>query len=347
MRPTLTLERPRLYVSEADVTRRKFIVGGAALVGLLVAGCGSDEDGPPQSGAGGERRTRSVHTTLGTVELPVDPERVVAMYSTSMDIALVLELALIGGGGEGAAGAGFARYQPADRLRDVQKLATYPEVNFEQVAAARPDCILDDVSDDPARYEQLSAIAPTLNYTGVEPTTEQPSGWKASLQFVGAAFDKAVKADSVIAAYDRRAAAIKAKLGAVAGQTVAVVTPYDGQLFVHTSPDLFIESIVYGDLGFTLPEFARKLGEGGEDEVVLSAEQLEQVDAGWIIALAYPDETGEQDRSKLAEIVDSPLWANLPAVRADRVALIDAQLNFASPLTADALLTIAEKTFVR
>lgn len=134
-----------------DATRREFLAV-LGLAGLLTA-CG--ERSEPGTAA-----TRPVATAYGTVEVPTDPQRVVATYTDNLDVAVALELNLVAApGARGVSRNTFPPFLPAERLRDVQRLDTYPEMAIEPVAAARPDLILNGFPD---QHEQLAALAPTV-----------------------------------------------------------------------------------------------------------------------------------------------------------------------------------------
>ncbi|MGB9752279.1 hypothetical protein [Roseiflexus castenholzii] len=111
--------------------------------------------------------TRTVTDHAGrTVQLPVAPQCIVAGYTTDIDVMLVLDLPLVAGpGARGLATQPFAPYQPQERLTNVTRITTFPEANFEQIAAVQPDCIIDSVGDYiEGRYALLSQIAPTFDY---------------------------------------------------------------------------------------------------------------------------------------------------------------------------------------
>lgn len=76
MTPTL-LDRPEVV---DDLTRRELVVGGAGL-GLLVAACGRRDRTPAAPPAGDAApATRRVRDSVGEVEVPARPQRVVTMW---------------------------------------------------------------------------------------------------------------------------------------------------------------------------------------------------------------------------------------------------------------------------
>ena len=106
---TKTIQRPGpVLPGVEDVTRRDFLVGGAGLLALGLAGCGAD------GGGASSGETRRVQSPMGPVELPADPKRLVAIYATDVDVALALDLPLVGGGTARGTGGDepFASYQP-------------------------------------------------------------------------------------------------------------------------------------------------------------------------------------------------------------------------------------------
>lgn len=146
-----TIERPGFVLPDIeDLTRRDFLVGGAAA--WLLGGCGGGGSGEASG------QVREVEGPMGMVALPETPERLVAMYATDVDVALVLGLPLVGGSTARGTGGNeaFAYYQPEEELEGVAKLATFPTPNYEQIAAVGPDCIIDSTTDDRTQYDRLS-----------------------------------------------------------------------------------------------------------------------------------------------------------------------------------------------
>ncbi len=117
----------------AGVSRRRLLTGIAA-AGLLT-GCSAT---PPAAPAAAPR-TRAHPGGWGTVELPLAPARTVAMYATDSDFAHVLGLPLVGAYGTTA--TAFPPYQ-AGRLDGVQSLVSWPDPDYEAIAALRPDLVV-------------------------------------------------------------------------------------------------------------------------------------------------------------------------------------------------------------
>lgn len=340
----MTDEAIRHRRTAVRVTRRRFAAGFGGALGLAATGIGdrrrtaARQAATPAAGA-----TRLVESALGPVELPVDPRRVVAGYTTDMDVALVLGLPLVAGpGARGLAGQAFAPYQPAEALTGVAKVTTYPEANFEQIAAVAPDCIIDSADADPRRYELFSQIAPTFNFNEVlyAPGSFK-ADWRAALLAVGDAFGRRPRAEAEIAAYEERAAALRERLAERwAGATFVTLGSWQPGLVLVTDRNMHPALILAEDLGLTPAAVMPETFEGRPN---LSLERLDLLDADLLFIRIEAAEEGEgRDRAALDGVQASPLWQRLPAVQAGSVVEYDAELFYASPLTAAAFLDVVE-----
>jgi len=239
-----TMERPGIVLPAIeDITRRDFLIGGAGLLTLGLAGCGRGET--DESSA----ETRTVESPMGPVELPVDPKRLVAIYATDIDVALVLDLPLVGGGTARGTGGEepFASYQPEEELEGVKPLATYPEANYEQIAAVNPDCIINSTPPEGDRYERLSEIAPTLNLDEA-----QEEGWRPYLRAAAEAFERETLAQHFIADYEERVAGLKERVSQRwGGATFAFVGSYEAATVWVSDKEMHLDQIAAKDLGLT------------------------------------------------------------------------------------------------
>lgn len=341
---TKTIERPGFTLPGIeDITRRDFLVGGAAT--LLLAGCGSGSGGNEPSG-----ETRTVESPMGPVELPENPERLVAMYATDVDVALVLDLPLVGGGtAHGLAGQPFASYQPKDRLKDVERLGTFPEANYEQIASVQPDCIIDSTTDDREQYERLSEIAATYNFNKVLYGEGSLADWRRALRNVAAAFERESRAEQVIAEYEERAENLRERLAERwSGATFAVVGGGEpGTLNINylASQPLIILS---EELGLAPADFVPETYEDYMEEGRLSLERIDllrEVDLIFV-RVEVSNEGSGRDRAVINPMLESLLWQRLPAVENGQIHEFDAELFYASPLTAEAFLDVVEESLL-
>lgn len=333
---TLLLDPAARYPSRA-ATRRQ-VLAGAGLLAALAACAPSAPPAPPG--------TRTTEGDFGPVEMPVDPQRVVAGYDTDTDVALVLGLTLVGApGARGSATLPFPEYQPADRLTGVERIATFlPEPSFEAIAALAPDAILDGAFGVQDRYDTLSAIAPTLSYSVANYTD-----WRDGLRLAGQAFGRDEQAARFIDEYEQRAAGLRARVQErYPDRNAAVFYPGDGGGLVADIPSNQTLAAMI-DCGFVAAPgvvpvddepgafAAERLGDlAGVDVVVLSRD----------LAFEAGETTFQRVSGDYDAVLASPLWAALPAVAAGRVHDVPAELGFPSPLTATASLDFVERVLL-
>lgn len=328
-------------------TRREFLIGAGSLLVLAPFGCGGDELGGAEATSS---RTRTVDSPYGEVELPADPQRLVPGYSTEVDYALVLGVPMAAApGADGKANRPFTRYQQEaypDRLDSLEKVTTYPEVSYEQVAAAKPDCILDQVAaDDEGRYKRLSQIAPTFVFQDYEDVEELKFGepnWRRSLREVGRAFGAPDQADEYIADYEARAEELRGRLAERwSGATFAAAFPFTDFFLVYGRRANQLSQILFEDLSLSPASVLEP------DNQELSLEALPDVDADVLfMALELKEGSLELDREMAAPYVDSPLWQKIPAVQKDQVYEFGIDLVFTGPLTATAFLDVVESSLL-
>ncbi|MCI4012580.1 iron-siderophore ABC transporter substrate-binding protein [Brevibacterium sp. ZH18] len=126
---------------------------------LVLSGC---------SGGGGEAEKTasgpSVETKFGSIEVPKDPQKVVALGWGDAETALALGVQPVGAsdwvefGGKGVGPWAEDLYDKAPTLIKTM------EPDYEAIAALEPDVILDTKSSgDKKRYDRLSEIAPTVD----------------------------------------------------------------------------------------------------------------------------------------------------------------------------------------
>jgi iron complex transport system substrate-binding protein len=246
------------------------VIPWAALAALVVAsaGCGAGGDAAV-SGA-----TRSYEDVTGHVlTLPARPRRVVALSEPTLDAAIALGVTPVAstlGRGQGT----IAHYLQA-RAGRVQSVGILGQPNLERVARLRPDVILTDgtATLDGATLDKLRRFAPTVV---VSRTGED---WRRAFQQTAAILGRTGHADRLLARYDARVAAIKAKLGSNARAQVSIVR-WGGIGLPAVLMTELASSRVLADLGLRRPPSQDRKGPG--HSVPVSLEQIDRLDGDWM-----------------------------------------------------------------
>ncbi|MFB7079858.1 ABC transporter substrate-binding protein [Streptomyces sp. NPDC056308] len=294
--------------------RRGLAVGALALSGALaLCACGSSDPGK-DSGAG-TARTRTVKTVMGDVEVPVAPRRVVVLDTGELDSALSLGVRPVGAT-HSATEDGFPSYLPESRTKGIKEVGDIANPNMETVASLKPDLILTSKVRDGDRYEQLSAIAPTVM------TESTGSTWKENFRLHADALGKQAEAKKVIASYDARVAKVTEAIG---GKEKAAATDVNFVRFVEGADiriygrQNYIGSIL-ADVGVGRPAITDKAKDGFSYDV--SPEKIDLADADVVFTSTY----GDPDKAGATKTMSGGLWKGLTASRNGKVFEVDDRL---------------------
>jgi iron complex transport system substrate-binding protein len=248
--------------------------------------------------AGGERIIKHAR---GETKVPANPQRVVVLDSGELDTVLTLGVKPVGAVTD-AEGGEFQAYLK-DKTAGITKVGTISQPNLEKIASLKPDLILSSKVRHDAIYTQLSQIAPTVfaETVGV--------AWKENFMLDAEALNKTAEAKAIMAAYDQRMAEFKAKLGGkLANTRVSIVRVLSDRyrLMMNAS---FIGTVLK-DAG--LPRVASQDKDKFTEEVNL--ERVADMDGDVIFITRY-----RNDEAHYKELINSPLWQNLNAVKANKV----------------------------
>lgn len=318
----------------------------ALLLSMALAACGSSEGSAPD--VSGE--TRTVTDVEGTkVEVPVAPQRVVALSEPTLDGTLALGITPVGtitGRGQST-----VPHYLAEAAGDIPVLGGVANPNYEAIARSNPDLIVVDgtsINNNPDVMSVLRKIAPTYyaGYAGGD--------WRVTFENLADALNRSEQAAEVVAAYDADVAAVRKELAATyAGQTFSVVRWQGG------SASLVLKELPAGmaldDLGLARPSAQDRRGRGHSEPV--SLENLAQIDADHIFfgtlggsSQTNPDAGGTSDVAgagkALAEAEKVPGFTRLGAYRAGNVILVDGSLwtSTGGPLLMQGLVdSVAEE----
>jgi iron complex transport system substrate-binding protein len=325
-------------------------VAGLAVLGLALAGCGSDEKsadtgvGDTEVATGGRLFStadaetaklgsdaadgvfpRTVKHALGETKLEKKPERVVVLDSGELDGVLALGMTPVGMA-TNAGQSGVPSYL-AGKAQGIPTVGGVTELNLEAIANLKPDLILGSKLRANDLYPKLSAIAPTV--MSIRPGFP----WKEDFLLVADALGEEAKATGLLNDYQKRADEVKSKVQGSPTISLVRFRPGDIRLYGNLS---FI-GVILKDIGLPRP----KVQDIQELALEISQENIGQADGDWIFYSSYgkPETTAENT------VVNGTLWKSLSAVKAGHVARVDDEVWFLGlgPIGAQATLNDLEK----
>lgn len=303
-------------------TRRQFLTAlGAA--GLL-AGCGR---GPEQSAPpAGERETVDFRYFDNAATVPAQPQRVLVIEGRGD-----LEFALSAGYPVIATGLFGDERQIAPHLAplaapDATILAsTYGAMDYEEIAALRPDLIVQPADAAAADFygnATLAEIAPVL------PVTSRGNRWREDLVTQSELLRRRTQAEELVAAYQQATHRVRAEFGDIAGLGRVAMLASGASALVWTNT---LATTVADDLGMDVA-----FHDPADEELAfpIVPENFSMLAAADLLFLQASDPAAPE---QLAAI---PTWAALPAVARDRVVVLSPALNNGFALTATALVEV-------
>lgn len=291
------------------------LAGAAALSLALLSGCGSD---------GGDKaevsETRMFTADNGKIEIPTDPERVIA---TGYAVPALIEAdAALVGISEWSRGIPLMTADDVKSYEGLEKVAgeTAASTNYEAIANLKPDLIVLGVPQ-PALVDidmdRLESIAPVVT---LGPAL--PSAWRELSQKQSDAANRLENFDTAKAAYEKKAEGLKAKYVDVLGDLefghLGAYGDVTAGNFQREFPGSWGTNIAT-DIGVNYYGKVKKSGPGSAAvSEYPSIEELPE-SLGDADVITYSLETDGKVGESVKYVMDSPLWKNLPAVKAGRV----------------------------
>jgi iron complex transport system substrate-binding protein len=298
-----------------------------ALIAVSLAACGADEEPAPS-------RPVTVQHKFGTTEIPSEPKRVVTVGYTDQDIPLALGVVPVAVGDFLGGYEWRKRPWAQDALGGADpEVVAGQEINFEAVAAQRPDLIIAvNAGLKQGDYERLSRIAPTVGQSGDYIDFGMP--WDEQTLLVGKALGREDRALDVIADVEARFKRFRDEHPALEGKTAILAYGGPDGYGAYATGDN--RSRFLADLGFETPKQIDELA-GESFYVQFSQEQFRLMDQELVVMY------GAQK-----DILANPVFKRLDAVKEDRVIYLDltdqfaGAIGFASALSLPYLIDEAE-----
>lgn len=280
-------------------------IGGLRIVTVLAAFIAP-------AGFAAEPFPLTIEHALGTITIPAEPQRVVALIDRDVDTLLALGVQPVGINSLYGFESGAGPWSEALLGGSEPVVWTGREFNYEAIAALHPDLIVYANSGGEADiYQRLSAIAPTValpkGATGWEATVQQTT------QLIADALGRRDDGKALLTKLDTYLAGQKAAHPEFAGKSANYLDIYPGGISSYSDQHI-VNGMLYA-VGFS-PVAAATAIPAGQSSIAVSAELLPDYDAD--ITVIYPF-----GRS-LAELeAETPTLAALASVTDGRAFVLD------------------------
>ncbi|MGI0484063.1 ABC transporter substrate-binding protein [Pantanalinema rosaneae CENA516] len=251
-----------------------------------------------------------VQHSMGETCVPLHPQRIVTLDGFGLDTVLALGIQPVG------AANPFSPYLD-DRLVGVSLLGRPQQPSIEKILLLKPDLILAFSWYHQALYSQLSQIAPTVVYD-----FNHGRDVREIVRLIGQTLGKSAIATTILANYDQRLAAFRAKIGDRLQQTtVSLIRLHQlgiGMMQRGSFPGNILE-----EAGIARPANQQYYDIHKEDgvwrhvQINISHEHLPDVDAD--VLLVFGDSGNANAQQRLTALKKDPLWSQLNVVQQNRV----------------------------
>lgn len=326
-------------------TRRTILAGAALASALAVTACGGtgSEPAPSASPGSGESPVTVTHQH-GETTVPATAERVVSVGFTDQDPLLALGVVPVGirdfFGDQPFATWPWARELLGGAEPEVLAVS---DLNYEQIAALRPDLIISTSGLDQPEYDTLSDIAPTVAQSGEYADNGMP--WQERTTLVGQSVGEQEQAQELVDSVEAQFADARAENPRFADLSIIVASPSsnDGEFFILGEQDRRVR--FFTDLGFTVEPGAAELV-GDLFTTTVSGEQLGLLDEADIVVW------NTQDAQERAVVESNPVYNSLAVAREGRAVFLPEEVapavSFATvlslPVALDAMVPLLSQT---
>ncbi|MGO1183940.1 MAG: ABC transporter substrate-binding protein [Micrococcaceae bacterium] len=293
--------------------RAAALVAAVLSTTLVLTACSSDSDDSGNTSA----ESRSFEADNGTIEIPVDPQRIVALGSAATFLSLGMEPVGMPRASEGE----LAWLSPEQAQINEAAVDTGDEVDYETVANLEPDLI---VVYEPSHvlpgYEEdrLQSVAPTVYIT--LDTTD----WKTQVERLADAVGELDNFNADEAEYETLVAELRDEFADLLDSTGFVVLnafgggtgPTGAAEFFWEYADSFCTNY-FGDVGLKILPENPVVEEVGDTGLNVSIEQLSDTVAD-ADAIIYPLGADGNVKPEFEATLNSNIWQSLPQVQDGR-----------------------------
>ncbi|CAH1191156.1 Fe(3+)-citrate-binding protein YfmC [Paenibacillus auburnensis] len=276
-----------------------------AIVMVLVMAACSNNTGQAENAATAGADFRVVKSEKGEIKIPTNPTKVIGLSVVYPEFLQALGVTPI-------AVQNYHTDLPTylrEPLKDTLKMGIAETPNFEMILAAEPDLILAPVWWSDKDYDQLSGIAPTV-------LLPQRDDWRDELKDIGEVLGKKEIAEKVIQDLAAQEAEAKRKLDDLVGnETVLYMMVMPNSLLLY-GDQIDRGKFIHTTLGLeTIPNLPK------DPSLSISLENLPEYNPDHLI-IQLNNEDNAEIKQTYKDMLDSPLWKNMNAVKKNQVYLM-------------------------
>jgi iron complex transport system substrate-binding protein len=300
----------------------RVLVGLGVLVAILAAACGGEGEesatptvSAPESptAAAGTEYPLTVTDMLGrTVTIDAVPEAVACLSPTTVEYVYAV-------GAESITRTMSVVYPEA--ATSAIDIGPSYQPNLELIAAENPDVIIADSVIQPQLAQDLETLGVPVVYAGAENFDDVVAG----LRLVGLVLDRSAEADAIVAELEEKLADLQALLPGEKPEVLVLNgTPAD---FFSGKPESYVGNLVDLLGGVNVAAGAPDVGRF-PGYTKLSLEAIVESAPGVVLAISAGPPGGTTITESLST---NPGWADVPAVRNERVYEIDKEIYLQAP----------------
>lgn len=301
---------------------------------IIAAACGAAEN-KPASNTTKSKSAEAAETNIKyldqTYKLKTPVKRVVIAGSLeSMEDAKLLGIKPIGASTVGGTFPELFKVITAK----TEGIGEKTEPNLEKILKLKPDVILGSTKFPPATIKKLDKVQTTI------PVSHVSSDWESNLLLLGELTGKSEKAKSIISDYQKDLKQAKETLKDKSNNKTAVILRIrQGDLYVYPE-DVYFNSTLYGDLGFTAPSDIKK----AKAQAMISLERLGELNPDYIF-VQFSQEENSSNPNALKDLEENKIWNSLKAVKNGHINenVVDPMLQGGTALSKTTFLDQAVK----
>ncbi|BAY86135.1 ABC transporter, iron(III) dicitrate-binding periplasmic protein [Calothrix parasitica NIES-267] len=307
----------------------------ATITFIIITGCNNYSSQKKQisNSNSATSECKVIKHELGKTCVPLNPQRIIALDESMMEILLALELKPIAAPEPPLTGS--KRLKFTKKTQDIATLGKVSQPNLEKIVQLKPDLIVGFSFGVEQNYKSLSNIAPTLSIDYTH------TGWKDALVRVGEITGKSKQVQQLLNEYQQRIEVLRRKLDNKNNiKTVTITRFYAPGITPEFRNKFSFPVSVISEVGLSIPEKQNQITTTSEDPYVsVSLERIDLLDAD--VLFAALDSKAEESFQKFQ---NSPLWQKLNVVQNNQVYTVDSSYWISGNiLSANAILDDLEK----